>query len=983
MRKAKADFIDFAMKLCADEQLDFPKDKIADILKSTNLDNIDFAKKLCTDKHLDFPKDLIAGIIGRTRAENKDFAEMLCTDKKLDFPKKLIADIVGGTRTENKDLAIKLCTDNQLDFPKEYISNILYTTNNDNKDLSELLCTDKQLDFPKELIARVLKGTNPISKDIANKLCTDKELNFPKELIPDILPTIKPWNKDIAKIICTDKELNFPKEFIENILASTNEDNKDLCTKLCTDKEYAFLPQKHIAVILQNFNKFTEDDIKRLKNFPPDFLESCTSQDIVFTVDFSEFYEKQNINELKVSEKKELLRRLVESNVGMFNISEAMHEKFPLIPRNQEEYCSLLPSIVRSLGIETKELSKEKVAEFNKSMTNLSESLAKISDNDFANLEITQEYSKDEFITDVLDKVKDLSPNEQQKVFDYFGFELKENANSSNGKYAIVGYPVNLNNGHKLAQIENPETKAIVEKLRPDVIRFSENNKIHCNNAQVEQFINEVVSVLPELRPTIGKKQHGNDGGSGHEFDIIKHTLKVMQKIAQDQKFQSLDESDKKIMLLASLLHDITKAEGQVDKTHAKEGSFDSFFIAKKFKLSKDEEIKLNTIIKNHEWLEYANTAKSDEELTKRLQAIAYDMHQSNLFDLAEIFTHADLRAVKKDDRFHDTKQGKSRVSYDGTVRSFGESTDFYAKQIRKNIEELKKSQPLLPQTPIPKASRINEAITQVNADGSTNIKGVYKNKDGLVILKYNEIEDWETIGFPKGSVSKGIKVPKGTQGDEELSEDVDTGNIKFFVHGLDYSNQLAKFDAFSLVDSNALLSVSYAERPESKYRFFRTQGVILDANPQYIHGGGNTDAGSGCGKDIDEFKRNYIFGGPREKDRLYVSNLIKKATGMSDEEYVKFFEKNKGKPLTEIEPPEAAEAMIKAFATINSNTRKGNRSYNEMYLSNPNGVMGVFAYSSNCEAEIGNPVEFVEFQKDFLKKYALERDIPFVVFGD
>ena len=128
------------------------------------------------------------------------------------------------------------------------------------------------------------------------------------------------------------------------------------------------------------------------------------------------------------------------------------------------------------------------------------------------------------------------------------------------------------------------------------------------------------------------------------------------------------------------------------------------------------------------------------------------------------------------------------------------------------------------------------------------------------------------------------------------VNEDVDTGNIKFFVHGLDYENQLAKFDAFGLVDSDVLLSISYAERPESKYRFFRAQGVLLDFDTKYIHGGGNTDAGSGCGKTIADFKKDYIFGGERETDRLYVSDLIKKATGMSDSEYIEFIKANEKK---------------------------------------------------------------------------------------
>ena len=771
--------------------------------------------------------------------------------------------------------------------------------------------------------------------------------------------------KSIEKL-CEFDEI--PKQTLFRFLYALNSTTADWDSfqfkAVVTDKEFDFLPKRLIPYIFDKNGNVDLEAVKKLKNLPEEELESIDGYDVKKYIRYADFYGKQNINELQISEKKDLLRKLVDPNANVL-ISESLKSKFPLVPNTQEEFSEFLPAIVRSLGIETKELSKEKLECFDKSVNELSVELAKLSDSDFANLEITQEYSKDDFIKDVVSKTDALPENEKRKVFDYFGFELQKNPKSTNEKFSLAGYPVNLNNGKKLAQIKSPETKAVIESLRPDVIKFSENNKIHCNNEQAEKLLNEVIDVLPELRPTIGKRQHGT-----HDFDIFKHSLKVMQKVTQDPKFSELNESDKKVMLLAALLHDITKAEGYSDETHAREGSFDSFFIAKKFNLSKSEEVKLNTLIKHHEWLRFVNTSKYMADA--RIESVAYDLHQDNLFDMAEIFTHADLKAVKKDDTFHDTKEGKSRVCCDRKVRSFGESADFYAKSIRKKIAELKKSQPLLPQTKMPKASRINEAITQVNADGSTNIKGVYKNKDGVVILKYNEIEDWEKIGFPKGSVSRGIK-------DFRL----DTGNIKFFVHGLDYPNQLAKFDAFSLVDSDALLSVSYAERPESKYRFFRPQGVILDANPQYIHGGGNTDAGSGCGKNIDKFKNDYIFGGKREKDRLFVSELVKKATGMTDDEYVKFFDENKGKSLTEIEPADIREKLIKAYASIESTERLYGRCYNEMYISNPNGVMGVFAYNPDEKATIGNPVEFVNKKKEFLKTYAIERDVPFVVFGD
>lgn len=676
-----------------------------------------------------------------------------------------------------------------------------------------------------------------------------------------------------------------------------------------------------------------------------------------------------------------------------------MQKMFPMIPTDRDAYCSLLPSIVRSLGIETNTLTTAQTTKFNQSLTDLSGSLAKISDADFADLRITQEYSKDDFIRNVLKIVKDLPTKERQKVYDYFGFELHHNKGNQTG-FSITGYPVNLNNGKKLAQITDPRTKEIVELLRPEVIKFSEQNPIRCNNPQIEQLLNDVVDVLPELRAQIGKTQH-----STHDFNVLQHSLKVMQKISQDPKFQELNESDQKVMMLASLLHDITKREGSTDKTHANESAFDTFFIAKKFNLSREEEIKLYTLAKHHEWLEYVNTSKSEDQLTKRLQSVAYDLQNDNLFDMALMFTHADLKAVKVDDTFHDTTVGSGRKSFDGTVRSYGESADVYAKRIQNYIQELQKSQPLLPVTKIPTASRIADAITVVRPDGSTNIKGVYKDKDDLIIIKYNEVEDWEAIGFPKGSISRGIEAQKGINyGDEKLSEDVNTGNIKFFAHGLDYENQLAKFDAFGLVDSDVLLSISYAERPESKYRFFRAQGVLLDFDTKYVHGGGNTDSGSGCGKTIADFKKDYIFGGERETDRLYVSDLIKKATGMSDSEYIEFIKANENKPLSEIEPVELRETIVRAFASINPNTRKGAREYNEMYGSNPKEVMAVFAYSVDYTENLGNPVDFLNRTKvnpnerhsfgkalpksvsertEFLRRYALEHDVPFVIFGD
>ncbi len=370
------------------------------------------------------------------------------------------------------------------------------------------------------------------------------------------------------------------------------------------------------------------------------------------------------------------------------------------------------------------------------------------------------------------------------------------------------------------------------------------------------------------------------------------------------------------------------------------------------------------------------------------------------------MLTHADLKGVN--DKFHDLTTDEKgnphpkRTDYEGITRSFGDAADFLGAKIQEYIDELQQTQPILPVTQLPKASTIDKAITEIKSDGTTNIPGVYKDKDGLIVIKYNELENdnLNKIGFPINSKTKGIKTLT------ELDENVDTGNIKFLVHGLDFPNQLAKFYAFALSKSDALLSVSYAERPESKFRFFRPQGILLNCDTKNIHGGGETDAGSGYQKNIEDFINNYCFGAKRESDRKYISDLIKSKLELNNEDYIKFVNDNENKSMQEIDPIEKREELIKAFANINSNERNGNRRYNEMYVTNPKLPMGVFAYSLDEAVEVKNPLDFLQktqitpaeekFLSDwhlpiqstkertqFLREYAIANDLPFIVFGD
>ena len=972
---------------------EFKNEELSDVLYYMTPNAIPIAEKLCLNKNIS--RNDRVEIMRRMNIYNRKIADDIISDDT--FATEHIKLILELAVSEKKvAFAEKICKQYKtLNSDRENFINsrigILRNMNEFNNKLIDSIVDDDS--FPDSVKLRIISAVFDADRAAyAEKFCREfksmssdsNSLTFLNERAL-ILERFNQYNKKLADYII-DNESFTPLQCAEILLAVTSDDKAVYAENLCKRFKHLELDVNQIPFLISTYGQIDYRQLRRLNRVAGrENVLKLSDSDISIACQMVDVYGKQSINEVPVSGKKELLRSLVACNKGLFNIGDEMKRMFPLLPTDRETYCALLPAIVRSMGIETNTLTPKKVNEFNKSLSSLSENIARISDSDFANLHITQEYSREQFITTVLNKVKHLSAQERQKVFDYFGFELHCNKTNETG-FSIVGYPVNLNNGKKLAEITDAGTKSVVESLRADVVRFSEHNPIKCSNPAVAKLLNDVIDVLPELRAQIGKKQHG-----AHDFTVIHHSLKVLQKISQDPDFKSLNESDKKVMMLAALLHDITKLEGISDKTHATEGSFDAFFIAKKFNLTKDEEIKLFTLTRNHEWLGYVNTAKNEQELTRRLQSVAYDLRQDNLFDMACIFTHADLRAVKVDDSFHDTTVGASRARFDGETRVFedggtpvshGDAANIYAQRIRGYVDKLKKSQPLLPVTKMPKASTVAKAITHVNLDGTTNIKGVYRDTDGLIIIKYNEVDDWEALGFPAGSTSRGIKV--------QLSDtnEIETGNIKFFVHGLEYVNQLTKFDAFGLIDSDVLLSVSYAERPESKFRFFRTQGVLLDVDTKYIHGGGETDSGSGCGKFLSEFKRRYLFGAERESDRLYVSNLIKEATGMSDDEYIAFVKANENKSMLEIEPAEVREKIIQAFATINSHTRRGERAYNEMYITNPD-VMGVFAYPS--EGNVGNAVEFLNGKNknvqlssiDFLRRHALERDLPFIVFGD
>lgn len=711
---------------------------------------------------------------------------------------------------------------------------------------------------------------------------------------------------------------------LSRLLESKNTDIKkvtNIYSKL-NDKAIEHISLDTLNQVVEEFKP--SEAINKINAIPEKTLEKMDNgNDVLTYLRFEDYIGKNNINELSQPEKKKLMERLIKNNANSFGYNAS--DMCPLLPKNQKEYCNLLNKLAKSIGIDTKPLTAQQKAFFEQGLHNLDNSIKGV---DFNKVELELKIPRSVFVTKVTDAMKNLEPLEQRKVMDYYGFEIE------NG--VLKGYPINLNNGDKLSEIASMKTRKVVENIRPLVIEFSEKNPIKVTNASAdfEKDLNDILQGLPELRPMIGKVQHKT-----HAYTLDKHTLKVLQGVVSNPKFQNLSTEDKKILSIASLLHDITKTEGVRDLAHPMESAFDAYYIIQKMNLPEEQQLKIYELIKSHNWLDRLNNPKNTPEMVQQIaQDIAFDSRHTNTFELAKILCEADMKAVKKDSTFFE--------HHKKTLEQMSNLVDRYIKRIHT-------TQIVLPQTVIPKASQITGGVTK-SADGIKN----------TVIYMNNVGNDLSAYGFAKGTTKE---------------------NWRGLVHALEEESQMSKFNTFSTIDTEALLSTSYMDT--KSYKVFRKQGFILDVNTNDIHAGYCSDFGTGYEKSIELLKSDYLFHGQRKANELernawrsdrsryrnYIPDLIKKAMGVNDEEYMKLLEKIQGcKSLTDIEKVDKkfAEKLKQVFEEMESRKRSGGRQYNEMLVSRPK-IQGVFAYDK--------PYERIP---KFLRKYAQENDIPIIIFG-
>lgn len=562
--------------------------------------------------------------------------------------------------------------------------------------------------------------------------------------------------------------LNFVKDEkkLKRFLELTNPEIKEISRPLNEEES--------ILAIDSNYDYRKIQELINLKDNNPEL----TFEYISTLIKFIDYKDKKTTQELTQKEKREFLKLLVKNNASLFN-KDISSDIYPLVPKNQEVYCKLLPILTAAIGINTNPISEEEKKDFEQGINNLIKSIQNQSDR-----------------------------------------------------------------------------KATEESLE----------KIYIG--------------IPELK----------------KIDLEKHILKILEKVVQNPKFDLLNETDKKILTIATLLHKISD--------NPEESAFDAFYIMQRFNFSEDEQLKIYELIKTSDWLEKLNaTDKENSQIIA--QDIAFETRHSNTFELSKILCEANLS-----DKKFSTKQMEEQ----------SERIDFY-------LNKLQENQIFLPQTKIPNASEMKNCKI-MNANGITN-----------TVLYINQIDnDLSKYGFEAGTTVE---------------------NWQGLVHGLDSEQQLQTFTTFSLIDSEALLSSSYMNPREYKVFRKQGIILDVNPNDIHAGYHKDFGSGFkkdieelkrlylfGKRKNASTYERD------RYQYRTYIPNLIKKSLDISNKEYVEIIKKLEGcRSITDIEKSNKkfADVMLEIFKTIHFGERKYNRQYNEILISRPK-IQGVFSYGQSYE---------------------------------
>lgn len=241
-------------------------------------------------------------------------------------------------------------------------------------------------------------------------------------------------------------------------------------------------------------------------------------------------------------------------------------------------------------------------------------------------------YGRHDFIADVNRLLLGYSAEQKNALTSRFGFVLEK----SPQWITFRGYPSVRN----LKEEDIKDVREVYDCIK----RFTVANEISVeNNPVLSHYLNVIAGVFPEFYTIIGKIQHHT-----HSYSVDVHTLKVLQGVMLNPLYAKLSANDRHVLQAAVLMHDFTKKEGEIDKSHPECSSKDAAMILNRFDLSKEMKDKICLIIRHHDWSERYNRG-----FTAACE-FADILKNGNDFLMLYIMAEADLKAVKRGGAFYE-----------------------------------------------------------------------------------------------------------------------------------------------------------------------------------------------------------------------------------------------------------------------------------------------------------------------------------------
>ena len=716
-------------------------------------------------------------------------------------------------------------------------------------------------------------------------------------------------NKNIMTLI---EKNEIDSTFLHTLIYTTTGKLKELNSLLQNNNITLLLQNGKITgVNLADITRFNETVLKRLNSLlqRKDIVQLNYKNILDTTTVLYYINSNMDLNTINFNEKVSLLSKIKKVQM-LFEIGDLFtQDEISGINKFYNQLTESLKHTITPTQI-TKTNMKNMMSGFfannNPSLDNL---LASADFKQFGKQGLPLSYSRTSFLGDLVDSIKDTSNSEQAQILKKLGISLVKDKSGN-----IIGY-----NG--IIDLTKLSTDGVEGKVLSLANKFIKENSINTGNSELDKALNSLIEGMPEFINVIGKQQHQTQ-----ELSVDAHILTVLQNAMANENYQSLSNKDKTCLKFATILHDIAKSEGVVDKMHPDASALFTRNIMEKYTFPKEMDDRIFELVKNHHWLEDYNTGNSNPDY------IASLFRHKDDYSIAKIMAESDLKGV---------------------------SDDFYNKF--SNALDLEKQIPVV------------QALEGINSTGQLVFTSKIIRDDLIPRVEYKG-ETYKVIDFTKmGS-------------DTDLTQfgfapDVTYDNARFYIHMADNARKLETVDYLSDIANGGFLCASYVSTGNCNTYYNKSFGVSLEVENANIANAANVNQSSGGRKGFHEFGQ-IITGQMQDLGdyRATIPTSVKSALGLNDEEYSELFQLFASKKyISQIKDNETYKIGSK---TINGKKIKeaiqeaGNNLFNLETHNESN------LYNPKINAFVAKVDSIEEIPKEFLK-FVREHDLPIYLFGN